>query len=343
MYFSKNNGIVAIPNAVGQTADALIAALASEGYGQVKKGVQSEARETYTTNVLACTRMFSLPTVGAGFVASTISDLFPIPGRVKIPKIAIACSAISTTDGSITANIVVGSGSYDTAAVQASGTYTLTGTPTNANTNTYTIGGHAVVSNQATANSLSQQATADANAINADGTVGALVHATAVGAVITIKYNEYGTSGNGVTTTGTSSGGDTVTANQASLTGGVAATGITVPQNDNSSSSGFCTNVAPAGSALFAQDIPFNTTVFPGLTTGSGGFSAPLGLIPTFPDAVFSQLNGPLTLRLNTPAGTGSITQLVVTAYMEIQPLSATFPSQNQSPPLGIPFPGIDL
>lgn len=346
MYFSQYNGIVPIPNAAGQTADALKAALAAEGYGQVKKGVQSEARETYTTNVLATTVMFKKASIGAGVVSSTISDLFPLPGRVKIPKIAIACTGISATDGSITANIVVGTGAYETGAVAATNGAVWTGAPNHDGTVTVTVAGHAVVYTEVGGDTTPTILMGHvAAAVNADGTVGPLVTATNVAGHLILTWNEQGTAGNGQTlsVSTTDTFGGTFVRDAATFTGGAAATGIVLPQNDNSSQFGFCSNPAPAGAALFSQDIPFNTTVFPGLTTGAGGASAPLGLIPTYPDAVFSPANGPLTLRLTTAADVGSITNLVVTAYMEIQPLSATFPSQNQSPALNIPFPGVDM
>jgi hypothetical protein len=99
----------------------------------------------------------------------------------------------------------------------ATGTYTLTGSPFTGNTNSYIIGGVTVTHAQTTGNTLAQQAAADVIAINAGGTD---VNATSAGAVITVTSKFRGTVGNGITTTGSSTGGDTVTANQANLSGG---------------------------------------------------------------------------------------------------------------------------
>jgi hypothetical protein len=107
------------------------------------------------------------------------------------------------------------------ATAAAFGTYTLTGVPTSGQTNTYTIGGNAIVTNQGTGNTQAEQATADAAAINIyEGILLAQVNATAAGNLITIRAVNPGTAGNSITTTGTSSGGDTVTANQGTLHGG---------------------------------------------------------------------------------------------------------------------------
>jgi hypothetical protein len=114
-----------------------------------------------------------------------------------------------------------------------------------------------------------------------------------------------------------------------------------VPGNDNSSTSGFCTNTAPAGTQLFNVDVPFTVVVFPGATTGAGG-SAGLGLIPTYPDAVYAS-GTILTLRLTTTASTGAITNLNITALLEVQPLSSTFPSEQTSPAPNVPFGGISF
>lgn len=328
-FFSPNKGIIPANSPL----------LAGSMNYQVKKGV-SWPRETYVAG-LSPVRLFGKESIEAGQVSTTVQDLFVCPSRVKIPKLMIAFTAIETLDGSITGNVVVGTEAYQTGAVKATGTYTLTGVPTDGKTNTYTIGGHVVTSAQATANSLTDQAAADVIAINADGTVGALVHATSALGVITITANEAGVLGNAITTVGSSDGGDTVTADQAHLAGGAAATGIVVPDNDNSDTNGFCDDLAANGDALFNQDIPFTVALFPGATTGSGGSSG-LGLIPTNPDAVFP-CGSVLTLRLNTPAGVGSITNLIVCAVMEIQPLAATFPNQTISPAPDVPFPGLDF
>jgi hypothetical protein len=104
----------------------------------------------------------------------------------------------------------------------ASGTFTLGGTPTTTFNNVYTIGGTAVTVAQATGNTLTQQAAADVVAINANPVVAALVTASNVAGVVTVKAVTPGASGNAITTTASTTGGDTLTANQTQLSGGTA-------------------------------------------------------------------------------------------------------------------------
>lgn len=105
--------------------------------------------------------------------------------------------------------------------------------------------------------------------------------------------------------------------------------------------SGFCSNPAVAGNAMFATDITFNTTNFPNLTTGTGtGATYAQPFVPTSPDAVWPNC-GLMTLRLLVPSGQ-SITNFGVFAVFEPGPLSASYPSAQQ-PPGYIPVPQIDF
>jgi hypothetical protein len=102
---------------------------------------------------------------------------------------------------------------------------------------------------------------------------------------------------------------------------------------------GICTNPATAGQAMFAADVAFNVTNFPNLTTATGtGTSYATILVPSNPDAVWPE-GGVLTLRATTV--TGTISNLIIAAYLEPQPLSPTYPSSQQPPGL-IVVPGID-
>ena len=112
-----------------------------------------------------------------------------------------------------------------------------------------------------------------------------------------------------------------------------------------SGGAGICTNPAVPGNALFAADVLFNTTNFPNLTTGTGtGVSYAQVLVPSSPVAVYPA-GAVLTLRVTTPASTGSISNLLIGATLEPQPLSASFPAfpSSQSQPLNIPVPGVDF
>ena len=135
-------------------------------------------------------------------------------------------SETSPVDYSTPISIQTGAGDTNSitltpATAAARGSYTITGVPTTGDTNTYTIGGNAIVTNQSTGNTQAQQATNDAAAINAyEGILVPQVTAVATGNLITITAVNPGPGGNSITTTGTSSGGDTVTANQAMLSGG---------------------------------------------------------------------------------------------------------------------------
>ena len=93
---------------------------------------------------------------------------------------------------------------------------------------------------------------------------------------------------------------------------------------------------------MFAADVVFNTTNFPNLTSATGtGTTYSQILVPSSPDAIWPN-GGVLTLRITTPAGAGTITNLIISAYAEPQPLQATAPGQ-QFPPLATPEPGIDF
>jgi hypothetical protein len=340
--------------------------------GQTKTGVDRSTRKAYTLHGLTHQRLFKLASVGAGVASTTVQDYYLCASRIKIPKIMVAVSALNAVDGSITFNIVVGTGSYETGAVAATDGAVWTGTPNHDGTVTVTVAGHAVVYTEVGGDTSPTALMAHvATAINADGTVGPLVTATSSVGHLILTWNEKGTSGNGQTLSvaTTDSFGGTFVVDSATFSGGAAGTAIALGANDNSSTSGVCTNPAPAGVALFSQDVAFNATNFPftlnlattGITTGSGGVSGSqarnpqdgntytiAGLIPTYPDQVF-EAGSSLTLRVTTPAVVGSITNMLVSADVEIQPAAGapTFPTNRfpQAPGngLGVPFGAIDF
>lgn len=107
------------------------------------------------------------------------------------------------------------------ALTTAMGIYTINGTPTTGQTNTYVIGGSTIVTNQGTGLSTTQQAANDALAINTfEGLITPQVTATSFLNGITINAVNPGTAGNGITTTGSSSGGDSLVVGQTVLSGG---------------------------------------------------------------------------------------------------------------------------
>lgn len=289
-----------------------------------KKGYNDEGWEEYTVGALHALPLFQAASVGASQVSTTVQAAFVTPCRLKLSQIAVYFSAISHILGEIQFNIVVGTGAYETAAATfASGTFTITGSPTDGQNNTYTIGGVAYNVPQATANNTTQQATADAAALNLIAGFAALYVASSSTNVVTVKYHVPGTAGNGITTTASGNAGDTLTANQASLTGGAGATGITTVANDNATmpylqqastaqpvqvvggGAGPTTNFATAGQALFAQDVPVLAANFPA-TSGFGALATGTGGVGVFSDttlAAMTELNGqPIGTNQNWPS-----------------------------------------
>jgi hypothetical protein len=146
------------------------------------------------------------------------------------------------------------------------------------------------------------------------------------------------------------------------------ASATTIPGNDNSSvpnvslrdgftglpttisgGAGICTNPGVPGNTFWNADVIINATNFPTATTANGTWlSSGLGLaqtiIPNSPDAVWES-GTLLTLRVTTPASTGSITNFLVAFTLESAPLSASYPAfpNSQTAPGNIPVPGVDF
>lgn len=232
--------------------------------GRAKKSLDFTSREAYTLGTLGTeSNIFALSTIAISQVNTTVAAYFIVPGRVKIPKIAVFVSAIGAAAiGSASFNIVHGTGAY----VQGS-------IPGNDNSS-----------------------------------------------VPPVSYNALGQASGGQ---GPNAGSQ--------LT-------VTYPVGGG----GIASNPSVPGNAMFAADVVFNTTNFPNLTsaTGTGANYAQI-LVPSNPDCVWANASV-LTLRVTTPAGAGTITNLIISMYDEPQPLQATAPGQ-QYPPLVTPEPGIEF
>jgi hypothetical protein len=291
-------------------------------------------------NALSLTEFANLASVGAGVAQTAIQARKTLPFTFKVRKVSVNLTALDSVGGANAFNVVVGSGTYETAGTAAHQTATLAGTPTatSAQTVTTTINGTAVVYTETTGDTtVTILAGHVVSAINANATVSKLVTASNVAGVITITANAPGTAGNAITlTTATNDSGITYTRGAATLAGGVNASGITLAANDNSDTYGYPTNVAVANNALFGADVPFNSAntiaanayAYPGndgpnasligqgvpntgwnsLATATGGYGI---FVPTNYDAVYPA-GLPLTLRCVTGATVGSLTNLQV-------------------------------
>ena len=93
---------------------SFIPPLFDQGLGQAKKGVDFSSRETYTLGTLGTeSAIFNIPTIGASVPNTTVQAYFPLPGRIKISKLCVFCSAIESVAGTHSFNIVLGTtGAY---------------------------------------------------------------------------------------------------------------------------------------------------------------------------------------------------------------------------------------
>jgi len=239
-----------------------------QGLGRAIKGLDVNRENLVLGALSPVVNLFSVASVGASQANTTVQGTALLPGRVKIPKIMVYCSAISAITGTISFNIVLGTGAYTQGSV-----------PGNDNSSVPDVAWNAA--GQAT----SQQAPGIAAPYPAGG-------------------------------------------------------------------GGLCSNPAVAGNAMFAADVVFNVTNFPARTLPSGAAVPALttangtgtvygfDFAPASPDAVWPN-GGVLTLRATTPSG-GSITGLLVSAYMVSCPLSATWPSPGSGTAGVPPLPTID-
>src|SRR5665213_165782 len=88
-----------------------------QGLGRAKKGLDF-FRENYVLGTLGTeSNIFSVASVGASQANTTVQGYWLTPGRVKISKITVFCSAISAITGTISFNIVLGTGAYTQGSV----------------------------------------------------------------------------------------------------------------------------------------------------------------------------------------------------------------------------------
>ena len=326
-----------------------------------------------TFNALSFVR-FQQVSPSSAVANTTVQSEVILPGLFKIRKVGVSFTAIDNIAGDDLFNIVVGAGSYSTAGVEASDVITVGGTWAQNDTATVTIAGHAVVATITQASpSLANVATDIAAAIVADSTSNLIVTAAAGATTVTVTALVPGTGGNAITiTVAKSSTSGTISSAHATLVNGANESGVTIAPNDNSFSSGtaapqanttngaglavsssglgYPTNVAAAGMAVFSSDIPFvvganpagsfqpptgyTMTYAPGfiaVAVSTGGYGV---FVPANYDAVYPGLL-PITLRCQTAAVSGSISNLSV--VMQIEALTPIAEPGS----LNYPIPGI--
>lgn len=290
--------------------------------------------------------------VAAAQAGSTVVDWLPLPTGGKVILAVASFSAIGTPQSGTLFNVVVGGqGTYETgASTGATQTFTVGSTFSTGDTITATIAGIPVTAtatqNSETATSMAlalQNALLDtdtpcpANAVNIAAGIAGLplnrvVSANHAAGVLTVGALDGGVAYNSIpTVAAVSSASGTFVAGGATLAGGVAATGIVLPSNDTVISTGLYT-AAPSGSALFGND-----QVLIGAPVGSATNQAlhyAYRYQPYMWDAVIAP-GSVLTLRLQTPASTGTITNLRIGLFVKPYDPKATNPSK-----LGIPNAG---
>lgn len=332
--------------------------------------------QSATFNALSVLR-FQQSSPGAGVANSTVTAQMVIPCLFKIRKVAAGYTATDDLAGGNAFNIVVGTGSYDTAGIEASQTVTAAGTWAQNDTATVVINGHTVTATITQASPTLTNVGADVvAAILADTTSNLLVTASNAAGVVTIRALLPGTAGNAITLTASKvSTSGTFVAGGATLAGGAGQSGVTIPPNDNSYSSGtaapqsgttdgagntntssgigYPTDVAGAGMAVFSSDIGLTAagtypagcyqaatgqvmTYAPGWIAASTTTGGYGVFVPPNYDAVYPMLL-PITLRLQTAASTGSITAFTVKMLIEtVTPLA-------EPGSLTYPVPGVNF
>lgn len=295
-------------------------------------------------------------TIGANSNPNQVTAAFQLTTQCKIAKVGITLTGIDSLNGNDFFNLVVGFGTYETTGAQGSGTVTLGGTPTNGDVVKITLNGVEYdYTGVTTGHTLTQTAAETAAFLNGIPSFAAIAYATPAAAVITITSNVYSASGNYTLVASATGGHTTATASGAALTGGTATTGFVTAANDNSYDQnlpggvGISTNVAVQGNALFGTDVGFNASnAYNGTTgvgwgklaTATGGYGI---FVPDNYDAVYPR-HLPITLRVNTPASTGSITGLCISLLCEPITFRQNWDSnptgQLPNPIVSTPVPG---
>jgi hypothetical protein len=270
--------------------------------------------------------------LGAGVASTTLQGIIILPFSAKVVQVSVFYTAIGTPLVGHLWNIAVGSGAYQTgtSGVPASGTYTVGGAFTAGQTVTANIAGIAVpitpvagdTNNTGVATRLAALINANTNLISTGPFAGfplnKVVGASSAAAVVTVQAIACGTAGNSITTTAITNSTQTLTAGAATLTAGANSTAITTNPVDT-----FATNLgqytfAANGQAMFANDQSF--PVSPSLY----GYN----VVPTVWDGIYKS-GTPLTLRVTTPASTGSLTNLTVVLGLKTIDIVDTKPRQT--------------
>lgn len=294
---------------------------------------------------------------GANVAGTTIQAYLPLVTGGKILYATALFSAIGTAQSAHLFNIVVGTlGAYETgASVGATQTATFGGTIAQGDTFTYTLAGVPILVTAPATPTATKLAAAlvaaicdnttpiPANSVNNLVTLGGLgsgivgiplnrvFGANNAAGVVTVGAlcggGGSGTGFNSITTvcTVTSSASGTFVAGGSTLAGGTAATGITTPTTDTVNYNGVY-NVPAAGNAVFGND-----QVLIGAPVGSTALRYNYLYHPDTWDALYPP-GTVLTLRVQTPASTGTITNLIVALAMKTYEGAATKPARLAIP-----------
>jgi hypothetical protein len=134
------------------------------GLGRRKKNVDV-AGDDYLLGASIPTTLFNAAAVSAGQANTVVQAIFALPGRCKIPKIVVYCSAIEAVAGHYF-NIVLGTAAYTASATSVPGndnasvppvSYGANGAPTGTSP-LYPAGGGGIASNPAVAGNTFFQA-----------------------------------------------------------------------------------------------------------------------------------------------------------------------------------------
>jgi hypothetical protein len=138
-----------------QIAPATVFPNLDAGLGRAKKGLDYNRENVVLGTLGADLNLFNLATIGASQANTTVQAYAILPGRMKFPKIAVFCSAISAVTG-ISFNIVLGTGAYTQGAVPGNDNssvpnvaWNTAGQATSATGATYPAGGGGFCTNPA--------------------------------------------------------------------------------------------------------------------------------------------------------------------------------------------------
>ena len=287
-------------------------------------------------------------TVGASIAAAqastTLQGLMVLPFSAKIVQVGVYYTAIGTAQVGHLWNIVAGTGAYQTgtSGVPAIATLTVGGTFTAGQTVTAIIAGIPIsitpVSGDTNNTGVAQRLAALINnttTLIASGTYAGFPLNKVVGASysagnINVQAISCGTAGNSITVSVITNALQTLTTGSATLVNGANSVGITTNPVDTMATNQGIYTFATNGNAMFANDQSF--PIVPNQSYG-------LIVTPTVWDGVY-KAGTILTLRVTTPASTGSLSNLNVTLGLKsvdtVDTKSRlTFPGFNPNPDIG--------